>query len=472
MIFNNTCWETADSLGSGFLAYDDGETGTRVFNNLFPVLTNSVEADIRYNFYVDPLFVDPSNGSFMLQETSTAIDTGIAIPGVTDNYLGNAPDIGALEYGGTNWTTLCGHDFSYPPSPTPTYDFPSMAFGNQVLNSGFENGDFSNWTTSGSVNLLYQPGWAPDLCKRTGEYSVRFSGNDAEIYQTVNNLQSDTRYLLYVAIKKGNGADNIKIMVRNHGRPTLETSASAADTDWHMYSLSFITGTSSTSAQIYIAIDSIATFAYMDDAAVLASPPGLVGYWTLDGDADDDSAYGHTGTVGTGVNWTAGEVNEAASFNGSTESSITLYNLDVNTAVGGSNTVAFWMKWDGTSGQVPFAWNSYYDLFFMNGSFGINTGEGNILGISSSGLSNTWVHVVAIFPNGVPAPSNTKIYINGVEQTVTQRVGQTTVSRNATSKAFIGAWTGGNLYNFSGSIDELQIFNRELSTEEISTLFP
>ena len=468
MIFNNTCWGTSDSLGSGFLFWDDGETGACVFNNLFPVPTSNIESDIRYNLYSDPLFIDPSNKDFRLQTSSPAIDAGIAITGITDNYFGEAPDIGALEYGGTDWTTMCGHDFSSP--PTSTYNFPNMIFCNQVANSGFENADFSSWITSGSVDLIYQSSWSGTACTRSGFYSAKFSGDNSEIYQTVNNLQPDTRYILYVGIQKGNPTDNIQIGIRNYGRSSLETSASATDTDWHMYSLSFITGASSSSAQIYIVANSINTAAYMDDAAVLLSTPGRIGYWKMDNNATDSSDYEHSGAVGSGVSWTDGEINNAASFDGSSNASITLDNLELNTAAGGCNTVAFWMKWDGTQGKVPFSWNSYYNLFFNWDSFGINTGESNMLGISSSGLSNTWVHVVAVFPNGVPSPSNTKIYINGVEQTVTQLVGQTTINRSATSKAFIGAWTGGSTYNFAGCIDELQIFNRELTTEEIVKL--
>jgi len=44
----------------------------------------------------DPLFVDPANGDFHLQEDSPAIDNGLdmGLP-----YAGSAPDIGAYEYG-------------------------------------------------------------------------------------------------------------------------------------------------------------------------------------------------------------------------------------------------------------------------------------------------------------------------------------------------------------------------------------
>jgi Carbohydrate binding module (family 6)/Right handed beta helix region/Protein of unknown function (DUF1565) len=56
---------------------------------------------------IDPKFVNASAGDFHLQSTSPAIDAGtnVGLP-----YNGSAPDMGALEFGGTSGT----------PTPTPT----------------------------------------------------------------------------------------------------------------------------------------------------------------------------------------------------------------------------------------------------------------------------------------------------------------------------------------------------------------
>ena len=59
----------------------------------------------------------------------------------------------------------------------------------------------------------------------------------------------------------------------------------------------------------------------------------------------------------------------------------------VNTTAGGSNTVAFWMNWDGTDNVMPFGF-TVYDLWFYNGSFGFNTSVSDLYGISSAGLAN------------------------------------------------------------------------------------
>ena len=55
------------------------------------------DANSNANPATDPLLTDPANGDFTLQAGSPAIDLGVVIAGVTDGYLGAAPDCGAFE---------------------------------------------------------------------------------------------------------------------------------------------------------------------------------------------------------------------------------------------------------------------------------------------------------------------------------------------------------------------------------------
>ena len=41
----------------------------------------------------------PEDYDFSLAAGSEAIDAGTVLPGITDGYTGNAPDLGALEFG-------------------------------------------------------------------------------------------------------------------------------------------------------------------------------------------------------------------------------------------------------------------------------------------------------------------------------------------------------------------------------------
>ncbi len=45
-----------------------------------------------------PLFTSPATGDYTLQSTSNLINAGVYIPGINDDFVGSAPDIGAFEY--------------------------------------------------------------------------------------------------------------------------------------------------------------------------------------------------------------------------------------------------------------------------------------------------------------------------------------------------------------------------------------
>lgn len=57
----------------------------------------------------DPRFANAGEGGlrYRLQADSPAIDRGAVIEGVTDGYVGSAPDLGAYEFGGPDWVAGC-----------------------------------------------------------------------------------------------------------------------------------------------------------------------------------------------------------------------------------------------------------------------------------------------------------------------------------------------------------------------------
>jgi hypothetical protein len=83
-----------------------------VFNNVVGIIrseykketpfintSNSIHNQLNYA----PELRDPEKFDFRPSDGSSLIDAGIAMPGLTDSYIGDAPDIGAYEYGGINW---------------------------------------------------------------------------------------------------------------------------------------------------------------------------------------------------------------------------------------------------------------------------------------------------------------------------------------------------------------------------------
>ncbi len=176
--------------------------------------------------------------------------------------------------------------------------------------------------------------------------------------------------------------------------------------------------------------------------------------------------------IGYAFKTESGKICDAVGMSGTGDNNggyIQLSNLNVDTSPGSKTTVAFWMYWDGTNSVMPFGWYSH-DLWLFDGYFGFNTAQGDIYGISSSGLENRWVHVVAIFTNNYIYDN--ELYINGVKQTLTQLRGYpyneyAVVSQNPR----IGIWGVNYYYMFKGRIDELKIWKGYLTQQKIQKIY-
>ncbi|MEK7281155.1 MAG: choice-of-anchor Q domain-containing protein, partial [Chloroflexota bacterium] len=159
---------------------------------------------------------------------------------------------------------------------------------------------------------------------------------------------------------------------------------------------------------------------------VTLASSGPIAYYKLDetsGFTASDSAGTNPGSLVNGPIWqpTGGQIAGALAFNG-VDDAVSLTNLPVSTIAGDNTTVAFWMYWNGgQSGfAMPFGFN-LYDLAFESttNSFGFNSANSDLWGIPDTGLAGRWVHVAAVFTNGVL--SSNDLYMDGVKQTLTQR---------------------------------------------------
>jgi hypothetical protein len=118
-VFNNTLAGTDTSLATSSNA---DFTGTVIRNNIFTKTTRvGLNATLSKNMYsnTDARFVDPGNGNFQLRSDSPALNKGMVIAPYTNGYSGNAPDLGAIEYGKAAFAA--GADLRVPtPAPDPT----------------------------------------------------------------------------------------------------------------------------------------------------------------------------------------------------------------------------------------------------------------------------------------------------------------------------------------------------------------
>ena len=103
----------------------------------------------------------------------------------------------------------------------------------------------------------------------------------------------------------------------------------------------------------------------------------------------------------------------------------------------------------------------------IDNSFGI-TGVNSWVAVANPGFisPNRWNHIVAT-KNGT-ASTDTKLYINGTEVSYSERNAYTITDN--TDQPVIGEGTS-NGQNFDGLIDEVRIYNRALSAEEVKRLY-
>jgi len=202
------------------------------------------------------------------------------------------------------------------------------------------------------------------------------------------------------------------------------------------------------------------------------SASGLVGYWNLDQGsgaiASDSSGYNNLGTI-YGASWTNGKINGALNFDG----------LDDYIDCGNSATL------DPTEGATIEAWVNFNELPSDAGhvmeiasrsgggtdldlqcetdnefKFFIGTGAPNFAVSSTVVEANKWYHIAGTYQAG----DSVKIYVNGVLEQVTTII----ITRNTNPNKFCigqsGYWSE---RFFNGKIDEVKLYSRALSAEEI-----
>jgi chitodextrinase len=196
---------------------------------------------------------------------------------------------------------------------------------------------------------------------------------------------------------------------------------------------------------------------------------GLVGAWSFDrpgATVPDASGNGNTATV-VGADWTSnGRFGGGLNFNG-TSDYVTVPDspsLDLLTGM----TVEAWVR----PTQVDQLWHSVlmkeqsgmlaYSLYGSTGSGApsgeIYTGADAEARGASSLPANTWTHLAATYDG-----TNLRLFVNGVRVATTAATGSLVVSNGVLrigGNSIWGEW-------FSGSIDEVRVYNRALTAAQL-----
>jgi hypothetical protein len=193
-VFNNTCLNNpvidilTPSRAEPFKPWnpkqhphllDKQNANTTIANNYAQVITGTFPwqktkapplGRMENNYHgEDPMLVDPAEWDFRPRKGSPLIDAGKQLPPVTDGYWGNAPDIGAYEFGGLRWLPGCYNALwisapqrradgklvvrvalRMPPTEPVSLEMTSSQPGVEPKNLVFTP---ANWMTAQAVNL-------------------------------------------------------------------------------------------------------------------------------------------------------------------------------------------------------------------------------------------------------------------------------------------------------------------------------
>jgi hypothetical protein len=210
---------------------------------------------------------------------------------------------------------------------------------------------------------------------------------------------------------------------------------------------------------------------------------GLVGYWTFDGNNSnwrtdttaDSSGNGNTGALVSMSITTSpvpGKIGGALKFNGTSQ--LVAVNDSASLEVTGSLTISAWIRTTNTSA-------SYREIVRKSDSGGppgyfLTLNAANKIALTTSG-------VVGEYDNGFTYASDGKwhlvtgsfngttctLYLDGVSQ-ISYACGALTTD---TSELAIGALFnfGNPVHEFPGSIDDVRVYNRALSAQEVQQLY-
>jgi len=205
---------------------------------------------------------------------------------------------------------------------------------------------------------------------------------------------------------------------------------------------------------------------------------GLVGYWSMDEGGGttvkDKSGNGNNGTLTSGPKWVSGKNGGALKFDGKDD----YVNCGNNNSLAPKQSVSVeaWVnlqnkndyqrivnKGDVVAGSPQIG---YELIYYSTGtiSFRVLGSAGVGIGANYTFIKwNQWVHLVGVFDG---TTNTARIYENGIEANNTNNVAGAGDISNS-NNLYIGARQGASVQFAKGVIDDVKIYTRALSPEEV-----
>jgi hypothetical protein len=195
-------------------------------------------------------------------------------------------------------------------------------------------------------------------------------------------------------------------------------------------------------------------------------PPGILAWWQGENNAVD-VVGGNNGTLVNAVTFAPGMVGTAFKFDG-ISAYVEIPNSNAfNFASNSPLSVELWAYRTGTAGVMQLigkrdgcgSTGIHYQMAF-DGNGLIFGGDGGSVRSGSQLLLNTWTHLAATFDG-----STFRFYTNGVMA----GTGRGTLGPPAITPLRVG--TAGTCSTFAGLLDEVSIYDRALSSNEVAAIY-
>jgi hypothetical protein len=232
-------------------------------------------------------------------------------------------------------------------------------------------------------------------------------------------------------------------------------------------------GNGNTSMDFTGTIDDVRVYDYALSASDIQDIYSKIGHWKLDESsgtsASDSSMYGRTGTVTGTSTWAAAVINNGFTFNGSTK-------IQASGLLGSpsSFTIAAWANLttaDTNGSEIISLGDRVYlrldeagvaKIAFYNGSSFVTASY------AVAYVDTGWHHFAGVFSN---SGDTLKLYVDGVQVASTSTTSNVSYF-GAGSNTVIGRHgNSGTNNDFTGSIDDVQVYNRALSASEVAELY-
>lgn len=208
---------------------------------------------------------------------------------------------------------------------------------------------------------------------------------------------------------------------------------------------------------------------------------GLVGYWPFNGNANDESGNGNNGTINGATLTTDRFGNNSSAFDFDGQSNYIEVVSSNSLNVTNSYTLSVWINVSQWSFLSPIDehsiiskidngnWYGGYEVWTTNNNGTIahsgNIGNSNVLITSSNYIENVWYNVLLTYDG-----NSLKMFVNGILVNSQSKSGQ--IQTSSIPLRF-GRRGGAGFYNnwFKGKIDDIGIWNRALTQQEITNLY-